>query len=98
MRRCIDQDFDVGSSSVRILGSGGTLAGQTDLSCVGNSIASGRNILHNVAGDELKVHHWTRLAVITSLGKSRLAHHHAETVGWLWNHFQIKNTANALRI
>jgi alginate O-acetyltransferase complex protein AlgI len=38
------------------------------ISCVGNSIATGRIIQHKVAGDEAKVMHWTRLAVIMNLG------------------------------
>jgi alginate O-acetyltransferase complex protein AlgI len=37
------------------------------ISCVGNSIATGRIIQHKVAGDEAKVMHWTRLAVIMNL-------------------------------
>jgi alginate O-acetyltransferase complex protein AlgI len=37
------------------------------ISCVGNSIATARIILHKVAGDELRVKYWTRLAVILNL-------------------------------
>ena len=37
------------------------------ISCVGNSIATGRIIIHNVAGDETKVRQWTRRAVILNL-------------------------------
>ena len=37
------------------------------ISCVGNSIATGRIILHKVAGDESKVKQWTRRAVIMNL-------------------------------
>jgi alginate O-acetyltransferase complex protein AlgI len=44
------------------------LIGLLAISCVGNSIATGRIILHKVAGDEAKVAHWTRLAVIMNLG------------------------------
>lgn len=43
------------------------LIGLLAVSCVGNSIATGRIILHKVAGDELKVRQWTRLAVIMNL-------------------------------
>jgi alginate O-acetyltransferase complex protein AlgI len=43
------------------------LIGLLAVSCVGNSIATGRIILHKVAGDEAKVRHWTRLAVIMNL-------------------------------
>jgi alginate O-acetyltransferase complex protein AlgI len=43
------------------------LIGLLAISCVGNSIATGRIILHKVAGDEAKVRHWTRLAVIMNL-------------------------------
>jgi alginate O-acetyltransferase complex protein AlgI len=44
------------------------LIGLLAISCVGNSIATGRIIQHKVAGDEAKVMHWTRLAVIMNLG------------------------------
>ncbi len=44
------------------------LIGLLAISCVGNSLATGRIIQHKVAGDELKVRHWTRLAVIMNLG------------------------------
>ena len=37
------------------------------VSCVGNSIATARIILHKVAGDEARVKHWTRLAVVLNL-------------------------------
>lgn len=37
------------------------------ISCVGNSIATARIILHKVAGDEERVKYWTRLAVILNL-------------------------------
>ncbi len=37
------------------------------ISCVGNSVATARIILHKVAGDEARVKHWTRLAVILNL-------------------------------
>ena len=37
------------------------------ISCVGNSIATGRIIQHKVAGDESKVKQWTRRAVIMNL-------------------------------
>ena len=43
------------------------LIGLLAISCVGNSIATGRIIQHKVAGDEMKVRHWTRLAVIMNL-------------------------------
>lgn len=43
------------------------LIGLLAISCVGNSLATGRIILHKVAGDEAKVKHWTRLAVIMNL-------------------------------
>jgi alginate O-acetyltransferase complex protein AlgI len=43
------------------------LIGLLAISCVGNSIATGRIIQHKVAGDEAKVMHWTRLAVIMNL-------------------------------
>jgi alginate O-acetyltransferase complex protein AlgI len=43
------------------------LIGLLAISCVGNSLATGRIILHKVAGDENKVRHWTRLAVIMNL-------------------------------
>ncbi|MBC7981246.1 MAG: MBOAT family protein [Armatimonadetes bacterium] len=38
------------------------------VSCVGNSIATGRIIMHKVSGDEAMVRHWTRIAVIMNLG------------------------------
>ena len=37
------------------------------ISCVGNSVATARIILHKVAGDEARVRYWTRLAVILNL-------------------------------
>ena len=37
------------------------------ISCVGNSIATARIILHKVAGDEDRAKYWTRLAVILNL-------------------------------
>lgn len=37
------------------------------VSCVGNSVATARIILHKVAGDETRVRKWTRLAVILNL-------------------------------
>jgi alginate O-acetyltransferase complex protein AlgI len=37
------------------------------ISCVGNSIATGRIILHKVTGDEARVRLWTRRAVIMNL-------------------------------
>lgn len=43
------------------------LIGLLAISCVGNSIATGRIILHKVEGNEAKVQHWTRLAVIMNL-------------------------------
>ncbi len=43
------------------------LIGLLAISCVGNSLATGRIILHKVAGDEAKVKHWTRLAVMMNL-------------------------------
>jgi alginate O-acetyltransferase complex protein AlgI len=43
------------------------LIGLLAVSCVGNSIATGRIILHKVAGDEAKVRQWTRRAVIMNL-------------------------------
>ena len=43
------------------------LIGLLAVSCVGNSIATGRIILHKVAGDEAKVRQWTRLAVVMNL-------------------------------
>jgi alginate O-acetyltransferase complex protein AlgI len=43
------------------------LIGLLAISCVGNSIATGRIILHKVAGDEPKVRQWTRRAVIMNL-------------------------------
>ena len=43
------------------------LIGLLAISCIGNSIATGRIIQHKVAGDEAKVMHWTRLAVIMNL-------------------------------
>ena len=43
------------------------LIGLLAISCVGNSLATGRIILHKVAGNEAKVAHWTRLAVIMNL-------------------------------
>jgi alginate O-acetyltransferase complex protein AlgI len=43
------------------------LVGLLAVSCVGNSIATARIILHNVAGNEPQVKHWTRLAVILNL-------------------------------
>lgn len=37
------------------------------VSCVGNSVATARIIVHKVAGDEARVKYWTRLAVILNL-------------------------------
>ena len=43
------------------------LIGLLAISCVGNSIATGRIILHKVAGDEIRVKQWTRRAVMMNL-------------------------------
>jgi alginate O-acetyltransferase complex protein AlgI len=43
------------------------LIGLLAISCVGNSLATGRIILHKVAGNEAKVKQWTRLAVVMNL-------------------------------
>ncbi|MCW1923534.1 hypothetical protein OKA05_13300 [Luteolibacter arcticus] len=43
------------------------LIGLLAISCVGNSLATGRIILHKVAGDEAKVKQWTRGAVVMNL-------------------------------
>ena len=43
------------------------LIGLLAVSCVGNSIATGRIIMHKVSGDEARVQHWTRLAVVMNL-------------------------------
>ncbi|MCW1885167.1 hypothetical protein OKA04_10545 [Luteolibacter flavescens] len=43
------------------------LVGLLAISCVGNSLATGRIILHKVNGDEAKVRQWTRLAVVMNL-------------------------------
>jgi alginate O-acetyltransferase complex protein AlgI len=43
------------------------LIGLLAVSCVGNSIATGRIILHKVARDEAKVRQWTQLAVVMNL-------------------------------
>jgi alginate O-acetyltransferase complex protein AlgI len=43
------------------------LIGLLAISCVGNSIATGRIILHKVAGDEVRVKQWTRRAVVMNL-------------------------------
>jgi len=43
------------------------LIGLLAISCVGNSIATGRIILHKVAGDEARVRQWTRRAVVMNL-------------------------------
>ena len=43
------------------------LIGLLAVSCVGNSIATGRIIQYKVAGNEVAVGHWTRLAVIMNL-------------------------------
>jgi alginate O-acetyltransferase complex protein AlgI len=43
------------------------LIGLLAISCVGNSLATGRIILHKVSGDESKVKQWTRRAVIMNL-------------------------------
>jgi len=43
------------------------LIGLLAISCVGNSLATGRIILHKVAGDEAKVKQWTRRAVVMNL-------------------------------
>lgn len=37
------------------------------ISCVGNSLATGRIIQHKVSGDEAKVKQWTRIAVVMNL-------------------------------
>ncbi len=44
------------------------LIGLLAISCVGNSIATGRIILHKLAGDDIRVSQWTRRAVIMNLG------------------------------
>lgn len=43
------------------------LIGLLAISCVGNSLATGRIILHKVAGNEAKVKQWTRRAVVMNL-------------------------------
>ena len=43
------------------------LLGLLAVSCVGNSIATARIILYKVQGDEVRVQHWVRLAVILNL-------------------------------
>lgn len=43
------------------------LIGLLAVSCVGNSIATGRIILHKVAGNDDKVRQWTRRAVVMNL-------------------------------
>jgi alginate O-acetyltransferase complex protein AlgI len=43
------------------------LLGLLAVSCVGNSIATARIILHKVNGDEVRVRRWVRLAVILNL-------------------------------
>jgi alginate O-acetyltransferase complex protein AlgI len=43
------------------------LIGLLAISCVGNSLATGRIILHKVSGNEAKVRQWTRLAVVMNL-------------------------------
>ncbi|MEO7098025.1 MAG: MBOAT family O-acyltransferase [Luteolibacter sp.] len=43
------------------------LIGLLAISCVGNSIATGRIIQHKVAGDDAKVNQWTRRAVVMNL-------------------------------
>lgn len=43
------------------------LIGLLAISCVGNSIATGRIIQHKVAGDEARVKLWTRRAVVMNL-------------------------------
>jgi alginate O-acetyltransferase complex protein AlgI len=43
------------------------LLGLLAVSCVGNSIATARIILYKVQGDEARVQHWVRLAVILNL-------------------------------
>ncbi len=43
------------------------LIGLLAISCVGNSLATGRIILHKVAGDEKRVQQWTRRAVVMNL-------------------------------
>jgi alginate O-acetyltransferase complex protein AlgI len=43
------------------------LIGILAVSCVGNSVATARIILHKVAGDEERVRYWTRLAVALNL-------------------------------
>lgn len=43
------------------------LIGLLAISCVGNSIATGRIIQHKVAGDDIRVRNWTRRAVIMNL-------------------------------
>ena len=44
------------------------LVGLLAISCVGNSFATARIILHKVAGDEERVKQWTRRAVVMNLG------------------------------
>jgi alginate O-acetyltransferase complex protein AlgI len=43
------------------------LIGLLAISCVGNSLATGRIILHKVAGNDAKVKQWTRRAVVMNL-------------------------------
>ncbi len=43
------------------------LIGLLAISCVGNSLATGRIIQHKVAGDDARVRRWTRWAVIMNL-------------------------------
>lgn len=43
------------------------LIGLLAVSCVGNSIATGRIILHKIAGNDDKVRQWTRRAVVMNL-------------------------------
>ncbi|MEK7950833.1 MBOAT family O-acyltransferase [Luteolibacter sp. Y139] len=43
------------------------LIGLLAISCVGNSLATGRIILHKVAGNEAKVRQWTQRAVVMNL-------------------------------
>ncbi len=43
------------------------LIGLLAISCIGNSIATGRIILHKLAGDDVRVNQWTRRAVFMNL-------------------------------
>jgi alginate O-acetyltransferase complex protein AlgI len=59
------------------------LIGLLAFSCVGNSIATGRIIMHKVAGAEQKALFWTRLAVVMNLALLGIFKYLPFLIGWV---------------